>query len=241
MNGTVFRKHDALNRSPFRSGCAGACACASIGTDKVRLALTKILSCTKEKTFQIFSIRHILTELKIALETDMMILLWIFIGIAGRLVIHIPDVTPLSALCLFAPQFFSKRNAILITTVTLLSSDLLLHYFFHYTVFGSWTLFTYSGWLGVVIFGLFLLKNNSFSRTIIFTLFSSLFFWIWTNFGTWCATTIYAHTLFGLQECYIAALPFLRNGVLGALTWTALIQLLFRCNIIHRHVPAFRN
>ena len=36
MNGTVFGNYDALNRSPFQADCAGAGACASITTDKVR-------------------------------------------------------------------------------------------------------------------------------------------------------------------------------------------------------------
>ena len=123
-----------------------------------------------------------------------MFLIWILIGVIGRLIIHIPDVTPLTTLSLFAPLFFSKRFSILIILVTLLLSDLCLHFIFHYAVFGSWTFFTYSGWIAIVCLGFLLSKQFNLFHACTFTLFSSVFFWVWTNFGTFVATHIYAHT-----------------------------------------------
>lgn len=152
-------------------------------------------------------------------------LLWILIGTIGRFIIHIPDVTPLTSLSLLAPTVFSKRQSLFILCFTLLLSDACLHFLFHYSIFGSWTLFTYSGWIGIVFFGFYFAKQSSLPRALLLTLYASLIFWIWTNFGTWVATTIYPHTLSGLFACYIAAIPFLKNSMLGSLAWTFILMI----------------
>ena len=52
---------------------------------------------------------------------------------------------------------------------------------------------------------------------------SSLFFFASTNFAVWASSGMYAADLDGLVRCYVAALPFLRNTVLGDMFWTALL------------------
>ena len=49
--------------------------------------------------------------------------------------------------------------------------------------------------------------------------FSSLFFYIWTNFGVWCLShgMWYTFDIDGLVKCYVAGLSFLRNMFLGNL------------------------
>ncbi|EKD77269.1 MAG: hypothetical protein ACD_42C00407G0003 [uncultured bacterium] len=169
-------------------------------------------------------------------------LLWVAIGVFGRLIIHVPDATPLTSLCLLAPIVFSKRFSFLIILITLFLSDFILHFLFHYAVFGSWTLFTYSGWLMVAVIGFLFSKKSTILNAILYSAFSAVIFWVWTDFGTWITTALYAHTAQGLLNCYIAALPFLRNSMLGAMAWSVvLVYLLFRHNIIHRHIPTFWN
>lgn len=160
-----------------------------------------------------------------------MFFLWIALGVLGRLVIHVPDATPLTSLFLLAPAVFSKRISLLMTVITLFLSDLALHFIFNFAIFGSWTAFTYSGWIMTTLFGFYYAKRATFSRGIIFSGLSAILFWVWTNFGTWCATTLYAHTLSGLFTCYIAALPFLQNGILGAVVWTSIFYFLIRLKI----------
>jgi len=158
----------------------------------------------------------------------MFFLIWILIGVVGRLIIHIPDVTPLTSLCLLSPTVFSKRQSFFIVFLLLVLSDVCLHFLFHYPVFGSWTVFTYSGWMGVTLLGLLFSKKPTWLRAFSFTITASLIFWIWTNFGTWCATHLYSHNMQGLLDCYIAAIPFLKNSILGSLVWTGV--LFFFCN-----------
>ena len=49
---------------------------------------------------------------------------------------------------------------------------------------------------------------------------SALFYFL-TNLAVWAFGTMYPHTLAGLFECYLAALPFVRMTVVGDLVWTA--------------------
>ncbi len=83
-------------------------------------------------------------------------------------------------------------------------------------------LFTLSAW---IIIGYYL---NSIKKTmydmplktgVFAAVFSSLFFYIWTNFGVWCLShgMWYTFDIDGLVECYVAGLPFLRNMFLGNL------------------------
>lgn len=149
-----------------------------------------------------------------------MIIWWIAIGFISRLIIHIPDATPITTLALLAPRFFSLRKSLLMILTILATSDLFLHFLFSYTVFGSWSFFTYSGWCGVVLLGSAFTNAGKIMNFIFLTIGASFLFWIWTNFGTWCATSLYPHNIVGLMECYYAALPFLRNSVIGAVCWT---------------------
>lgn len=158
----------------------------------------------------------------------MIYLLWILVGIIGRLVIHIPDVTPLTSLALLAPTVFSKRLSIAMMLGILILSDCLLHLFFHYPVLGLWSLFNYSGWIAIVLFGFMFSKNPRFLSALAYTFFSALFFWVWTDFGTWCAGGLYSHTLDGLTACFVMALPFLKYSIIGSLVWTAGLMICLR-------------
>ncbi|PIZ05196.1 MAG: hypothetical protein COY58_00125 [Gammaproteobacteria bacterium CG_4_10_14_0_8_um_filter_38_16] len=153
----------------------------------------------------------------------MLPLLWILAGVASRLTVHIPDVTPLASFCVFVPTAFSKSVSFFIIFSILILSDIGLYFLSGYPIFGLWTLFTYSGWLGVTFFGFLFAKNTALCRVFLLTFFASLVFWIWSNFGTWCATSIYPHTTQGLLMCYVAAIPFLKNSLLGSLAWTAVL------------------
>ena len=157
----------------------------------------------------------------------MLFVLWLLVGVLGRLIIHIPDVTPLTSLCLLASTVFSKRNAYWIMLSILLLSDFSLHILFHYPVFGLWTVFTYSVWLGIIVFGFLFSKKPTVLRGLWLTFFSAIIFWVWRNFGSWITTNMYAHNMRGLLDFYIAALPFLRNSIVGSCVWTAVIMTLF--------------
>jgi Family of unknown function (DUF6580) len=51
----------------------------------------------------------------------------------------------------------------------------------------------------------------------------SLIFFAATNFAVWAFNDLYPHTLQGLTQCYVAALPFLDKTVMGDLTWCGVL------------------
>lgn len=155
------------------------------------------------------------------------ILLLISMGVSSRVLLHIPNVTALTSISILAAMYFSRITAISLVILTLMISDILLAQFFHYPIVGTWTLFTYSGFLGIT----FLCKKyqpNTHARLFRFLISSSLLFWLWTNFGVWLCADMYSKTLSGLINCYFAALPFLRNQCLGDLAWMVLLLSAFR-------------
>jgi len=65
----------------------------------------------------------------------------------------------------------------------------------------------------------------------------SLFFFV-TNFGHWLIDPVYAKNLVGLTQCYVAALPFFRNAILGDLFYTA--GSLCGAVLIEKKTPSFK-
>ena len=50
-----------------------------------------------------------------------------------------------------------------------------------------------------------------------------MFFFVTSNFAVWMFSGIYARDIAGLVKCYIAALPFFQNTLMGDLFWTAVL------------------
>jgi hypothetical protein len=145
---------------------------------------------------------------------------WLVLGVIARVIPHPANVSPMTSISLFGGAKLSRSTAFLLTFATLIASDVLLSLVQGHEAFGPWTFFTYTGFAAIVFAGSFL-KNSGAIRTVGFLLGSSLFFWIWTNFGIWATGQygIYPRNLEGLAACYVAALPFLRNALLGDLAW----------------------
>jgi len=51
----------------------------------------------------------------------------------------------------------------------------------------------------------------------------SLLFFAASNFAVWAFGGLYPHSLEGLAQCYVLALPFLDKTVMGDLFWTAIL------------------
>lgn len=144
------------------------------------------------------------------------ILGFIIIGIVGRLIPHPPNFTPINALALFGSCYLGNRwLAVLILLSSLFLSDVILG--FHSVmpfVYLSFTLTIMMGWR---------LRNKTFHHIPTVCLASSFLFFFITNFGVWLTNVLYPKTLIGLEMCYLAAIPFLTNQLLGDLTYTFLL------------------
>lgn len=145
-------------------------------------------------------------------------LAFLLVGIISRVIPHMPNATALTFVSLASgfllPRYFALLGILFVT----FCSDALISYFYHYPLFGSWSLFTYSGFLGLALAGTFLQKITAL-RSYAYFLGGSTLFWVWTNFGVWLTSGMYAKSITGMIACYVAAIPFLTNQWLGDLIW----------------------
>lgn len=140
-------------------------------------------------------------------------LLIIGIAVIFRSLPHPPNVAPIAAMALFGGAYLNKRYALVVPLIAMILSDLFIG--LHNTV-----IFVYGSFLLTGLIGIWL-KTHKNKLTIIMASFaSSLIFFIITNFGVWLMYDFYAKTLTGLIDCYIAAIPFFRNTIVGDLGFT---------------------
>lgn len=136
----------------------------------------------------------------------------------GRLIPHPWNMTPVISLSLLSGRLFKTWQAVMLTLLGMLVSDSLLAVLQHHAIIGSWSLFTYSALLIITLAARYC-HSNSIRIRIALLLCSSLFFWLWSNFGCWLQMSVYQKNLFGLLQCYSAALPFLQHQLLGDALW----------------------
>ncbi len=147
-------------------------------------------------------------------------LVWISLLLFSRMMPHLSNFSPYSSLVLLSGCEWKKSQALVLTLAGLLISDIALALMYGYSVFGLWSIFTYSGFLAMALGSVYCLGQRRSGVRVALYAISSLFgYWLWTNFGTWLSTDLYAHSLVGLGACLIAGLPFLQNSLLAGLVF----------------------
>ena len=134
----------------------------------------------------------------------------ILVAALSRLAPHPPNFVPIGALALFGgAQFADKRVAFLVPLAAMLLSDLAIGFYAHMEwVYGSFALIT--------CVGLWLRSHRTAWGIAGASLTASTLFFLVTNFGVWAnSTTTYAKGLAGLVACYVAAIPFFGNTLMG--------------------------
>ena len=149
----------------------------------------------------------------------------IALGVAGRLLPHPPNFTPMAAIALFAGFIFVKRYMAMVAVIVTM---LLCDYFAFGTLsagwFGSKSMFVvYLALLFPIVFKSFLQKKLGVLRIAGAALVSSSVFFVATNFAVWAFSPMYAKTFDGLVLCYTMAIPFFQNTIAGDLIWSGAI------------------
>ena len=139
--------------------------------------------------------------------------IWIALGlitlaVVGRLIPHAANITPLYAVALFACATLPRRWALAVPLAAMIGSDLIIG--MHPTF-----LFTWTGMLAFAALGFALRGRTTAWRVVGSALAGSVVFFLWTNFGVWLVSGLYPRTAEGLMTCFVAALPFFRNSLLG--------------------------
>ena len=158
----------------------------------------------------------------------------------ARLLPHPPNVTPIAAMALFAGAYLTNRRvAFAFPLAAMLLSDVALGYF----IYGGKALLhsqpiVYACMLCTVAIGMLISNRRSPVQIGSATLASSIFFYVVTNFAVWAGGHLYPHTAAGLVACYVAAIPFFRNSVIGDMAFAALLFSGFA--FLERRLPSLR-
>lgn len=145
------------------------------------------------------------------------VIILIAVGISYRLFPHPPNFAPVAAISLFS-GFYFRRHFVLIPLVIMLISDIFIGFY-------DWKLMAvvYFSFVLVSFIGILMRKNKSVLALIGCSLTGSVLFFILTNFAVWALGQWYPHNFQGLIECYVMAIPFFKNTLMGDLFYSSVI------------------
>ncbi len=138
----------------------------------------------------------------------------VVVALLTRLLPHPPNFAPITSIALFTGfHFVNKRLALFIPLICMFLTDLIL---------GVHSLMPII-YLSFVLISMIGLKVKSLSLGTVLSA-SSLFF-IVSNLGVWYF--YYPLTWAGLSSCFILAIPFFINALMGDLFYTSVLQFSF--------------
>jgi len=138
----------------------------------------------------------------------------VVVALLTRLLPHPPNFAPITSIALFTGfHFVNKRLALFIPLICMFLTDLIL---------GVHSLMPII-YLSFVLISMIGLKAKSLSLGTVLSA-SSLFFVV-SNLGVWYF--YYPLTWAGLSSCFILAIPFFINALMGDLFYTSVLQFSF--------------
>ena len=145
----------------------------------------------------------------------MLAIFLIVLGIVSRLVPHLSQFTAILAVAMFSGMYLNRRLALVVPLALMVATDAIIG--FHDTMF-----FTWGSMLAVSIIGVWLRDRKSFTTVFVGSVFSSVLFFVVTNFGAWLSP-LYPDTWAGLRECYVMAVPFFRSTLLSTVAYSMVL------------------
>jgi hypothetical protein len=144
--------------------------------------------------------------------------LLVLVGVLGRLLPHAPNLTPITAIALFSTAYLSLRYSSVIFLVTMVVADVFIGFY-------QWQIMVavYGSFLLAACIGLLVRKRATFGAIVGGTISASVVFFLITNWAVWQFGTMYEHSISGLMQSYIMALPFFRNALVGDMLYTGLL------------------
>ena len=151
------------------------------------------------------------------------IITFLFISVIlalGRIIPHPPNFTPILATAIYTPYMINdKWIAVLIPLSAMFIADIIIG-------FHPYMLWVYGAiGLSTLISSWSMRFNKKYIQLGVMAILSSILFFIITNFAVWAIWDYYPKTIDGLIICYIKAIPFFQNTLLGTIIYTAIITL----------------
>jgi hypothetical protein len=131
-------------------------------------------------------------------------------GVLLRLLPHPANFTPVMAVALFSGVALPASLALWVPLLVMIASDLVIGP--HPLFWLVWGCFLLTAVLGVCI-----RPKAGAGRVFLATLAGSVIFFVVTNLGVFLFQDMYPKNISGVIECYVMALPFFRNTLLGDL------------------------
>ena len=128
--------------------------------------------------------------------------------------------TPILAALLYF-GYKQPRSRLWIPVLLFAAGDLALSKFVYGYPITADLLFAWAFYAAAVLLGSLLKDRLNVARLAGASLAGSLGFFLVSNFPVWAV--YYPNTLAGLGACYVAALPFFRNSLVGDLLWSGLL------------------
>ena len=148
----------------------------------------------------------------------------------ARLLPHPQNFTPVGGLALFAAATCrSPWNAVLLTLAAMAASDAVIGWHALVPV-------VYVALALTVPLGRWLRPRQRPLPILAATVGAAIVLFLISNLGVFLFQDLYPRTAAGLMSCYVAAIPFLLNSVLGNIAWSALLfgagAMLERCGLV---------
>ena len=150
----------------------------------------------------------------------------ILIASFSRIIPHYPNFTPIISIALFGGKYFQNKNlALFLPVIILWFSDLIINnliqdYYKTFTFIYPGFYWQYISILIISFIGVFNLKKISILKLLGTSIFSSVIFFLISNFGVWQSGTLYSKSITGLIACYIAAIPFFYGTLVSSIIYT---------------------
>ncbi|MDP2946980.1 MAG: hypothetical protein Q8N88_02600 [Nanoarchaeota archaeon] len=140
----------------------------------------------------------------------------VLIGVSLRLLPHPPNFAPIAAIALFAGVYLSRKLAFFLPILAMVISDIFIGYY-DFRLMAA----VYGSFLICVILGFWLKKNKKWYMIGGSAIFGAILFFLITNFAVWVFTPWYTKTIAGLIQCFLMALPFFKNTLMGNLFYVS--------------------
>ena len=144
-----------------------------------------------------------------------LMLFLIFIGVMSRIYPYAPNFTPMLSIALLSGFYSKNKFFVLLPILIMLMSDIMIGN--HAIV--PWV---YSSFILIFALG-YLIKKSSYSYIFIFSILSSVIFFVISNLGVWF-TGGYSYSFNGLIACYTAAIPFFKNTLISTVLYSTVIH-----------------
>ncbi|HEX5456369.1 MAG TPA: DUF6580 family putative transport protein [Candidatus Saccharimonadales bacterium] len=142
----------------------------------------------------------------------------VILGVVMRLVPHMANFAPITAIALFSGVYLKKDYALILPLAAMVASDAIIGF----DSFES-RLTVYSSFLLAGLIGLLVRKKKNIATIAAGSIAGSVIFYLITNFAYFYPAKMYAHNMAGVFSSYYNALPFFRNTLAGDLFYTGLL------------------